>query len=276
MSRLGRGLDSLLSADSATTDDTAAQVAIELLSPGKFQPRSRFSKDELQTLADSVRQHGVIQPIIVRPRADDSWEIVAGERRWRAAKIAGLKKVPVIKRQLSDEETLFFSLVENIQRADLNPLEQAHGLKKLIIDLQITNEKAGDSVGLSRSAVSNLLRLLTLSQAVQEMLEDGRLEMGHARALLVLEKPLQAVLARKIVNDKLSVRATEALVKKQLSTGGKSDAQKTGDILVLERELSELLSAQVVIQHKKNGSGKISVDYGSLNTLEKIIKKLRI
>ena len=276
MSRLGRGLDSLLSADSATTDDTAAQVAIELLSPGKFQPRSRFSKDELQTLADSVRQHGVIQPIIVRPRADDSWEIVAGERRWRAAKIAGLKKVPVIKRQLSDEETLFFSLVENIQRADLNPLEQAHGLKKLIIDLQITHEKAGDSVGLSRSAVSNLLRLLTLSQAVQEMLEDGRLEMGHARALLVLEKPLQAVLARKIVNDKLSVRATEALVKKQLSTGGKSDAQKTGDILVLERELSELLSAQVVIQHKKNGSGKISVDYGSLNTLEKIIKKLRI
>ena len=246
MSRLGRGLDSLLGENPPTSLDNneTKQLAIESLFPGKFQPRRNFRQNELHTLADSVRRHGVIQPIVVRVQKDNTWEIVAGERRWRAAKIAGLKKVPVITRKLSDKEALFFSLVENIQRADLNPLEQARGLERLINDLQLTHEKAGDSVGLSRPAVSNLLRLLSLAEAVQKMLEDGRLEMGHARALLALAKPAQAVAAKKIIAGKLNTRAAEALVKKMLSVG-KTDTDNTsdnnGDIRVLERELSARL-----------------------------------
>lgn len=294
--RLGRGLEALLgdapavAPPQAATPTTGAATAavrrlpVAQLSPGKFQPRRRFAPAELSTLADSVRQHGILQPLLVRQTSDEKFEIIAGERRWRAAKMAGLASVPSVVREASDDESRMFALVENLQRADLNPIEQAAGLAQLTKQLQLTHAQAGGKVGLSRPAVSNLLRLLELAAPVQKRVTNGELDMGQARALLPLPAAAQVALAGEILRNRWTVRQTENQVRAMLaektsgrtaSCGRKAKKQAVDpDTRRLEKTLSASLSARVEIRHKKTG-GKISVYYSSLDILDDILKKLR-
>ena len=281
---LGKGLDALLGEStsskqaSSLKSSSLTMLSIDLIERGSFQPRRDFDQDALQSLADSIKSQGLVQPILVRSVANkNSYEIVAGERRWRAAQIAGLHDIPVIIKDVSDNEAMCLALIENIQREDLNPLEEAGALERLINEFEMTHDAVADAVGRSRPAVSNLLRLLELDDSVKKMLEMGKLDMGHARALLSLSPDKQLESATKIVKQGLSVRATENLVK-QLLDGNehsrtKNDA-KDANITKLENDLSERLAAKVSITHQSSGRGKLQISYNSLAELEGILKRL--
>jgi ParB family transcriptional regulator, chromosome partitioning protein len=276
---LGRGLDALLGGD--TTDVTAGDVLRTLnvtqLQPGKYQPRTHMDQESLAQLADSIKAQGIMQPILVRPIAPEKYEIIAGERRWRAAQLAGLAEVPVLVREIADEAALAMALIENIQREDLNPLEEANGIQRLIAEFDMTHQAAAEAVGRSRSAVTNLLRLLMLPAKVQDMLMQSRLDMGHARALLVLSGAKQIAAAEQIAQHGLSVREAENLVKHLSATPGKKLAKSMdSDVARLQEELSETLGATVKIQSAKNGAGVLKIHYVSLSQLDDILAGLTV
>lgn len=280
MKGLGRGLDALLAGDvgSVGEADALRMLKIDQLQPGKYQPRSYMDDAALQTLADSIQTQGIMQPILVRAISVEKYEIIAGERRWRASKIAGLTEVPVLVREIADEAALAMALIENIQRENLNPLEEAQGIKRLIDEFTMTHEKAATAVGRSRVAVSNLLRLLTLSSAVQEMLMHNKLDMGHARALVGLESVEQVMLAEKIVQEGLSVREAEQLVNRTEITPKASKTKHKAvdkDIRGLENDLSDSLGASVKIQVRTGGKGVIKIEYASLDQLDEMIKRIK-
>ena len=275
---LGRGLDALLSSDieAARNTDALRTLNVAQLQPGKYQPRSHMDDASLQTLADSIKTQGIMQPILVREISSDKFEIIAGERRWRASKIVGLEQIPVLVRDIADEAALAMALIENIQRENLNPLEEAQGIKRLIDEFSMTHEKAAEAVGRSRVAVSNLLRLLLLCSQVQEMLMQNKLDMGHARALIGLDPAQQVMLANKIIQQNLSVREVESLVK-NLSYAVKPKLQKMNtnrDVMALQNTLSEKIGASVSISAKANGSGTLKINYSNLDQLDEIIKKI--
>lgn len=273
---LGRGLDALLSGGRDEKDDVLRDLGVSMLKPGKYQPRTNMDQDSLQELASSIQAQGVIQPILVRQLDDESYEIIAGERRWRAAQIAGLTHVPVLVRSVPDKAALAMALIENIQRENLNPLEEAIGIQRLINEFEMTHQSAADAVGRSRSAASNLLRLLKLPQRVQNMLMENKLDMGHARALLALEGAQQIVVANRVVHDQLSVRSTEELVNKQLNATVKPAKIQDRDLVRLETGLSDQLGARVEIKTAKNGSGKLSITFENSDHLESLLQKLHL
>ncbi len=282
-SGLGRGLDALLGQRSQpeSTPQASAnelqELAIELLQPGQYQPRNIMDQDKLQELADSIEAQGIVQPIVVRKIAGNKYEIIAGERRWRAAQLARLSVVPVLVKDVDDQQTMAMALIENIQREDLNPLEEALALQRLIDEFAITHAEAAEAVGRSRVAVSNLLRLLELSDKVKAMLNDGLLEMGHARCLLSLETPEQLSAANEIIAKKMSVRQAEALVKgiKNPSKAKPKTAEKQADIKHLEQQLTEKLCARVEIQHQAKGHGKLVIHYHGSDELDGILDRIK-
>lgn len=273
---LGRGLDALLSGDTETIaqSDTLRTLPVGQLQPGKYQPRSYMNEDALQTLADSIAAQGIMQPILVREIAADKFEIIAGERRWRASQKAGLTEVPVLVREIADEAALAMALIENIQREDLNPLEEAMGIKRLIDEFDMTHEKAAEAVGRSRVAVSNLLRLLTLTPMVQDMLLDNQIDMGHARALVGSEPAQQILLANKVVQDGLSVREVERLIQAEPASGKKAKPAVHPDVALLQNQLSEQLGAEVAISSKASGAGVLKLSFSNLDQLDDWIAKL--
>jgi len=271
---LGRGLDALLSNDEdnqSSTKDATNLMAVEKLIPGKFQPRKNFNQDTLKELADSIKAQGIIQPILVRMMTNDQYEIIAGERRWQAAKIVNLKEVPVVVKDISDSTALAMALIENIQREDLNVIEEARGIKRLIDELNITHEEAAEAVGKSRTTVSNILRLLNLCEHAQNALENRKIEMGHARAILSLSLIDQTKMCQKIINQQLTVREVEKAVSEGATKKILSKKTKDNDIKSLENELSEKLGIIVSINHKQSGRGSINLKYSNLDELEKII-----
>lgn len=280
MKGLGRGLDALLTGNDKPHGDEQRNLPVDRLKPGKYQPRTHMDESSLAELAASIRVQGVMQPILVRaidstPGAE-RYEIVAGERRWRASQLAGLSEVPVLVRSIPDEQALAMALIENIQRENLNPLEEAQGLQRLIDEFGLTHQQAADAVGRSRPAATNLLRLLQLTAAVQEMLITGKLDMGHARALLPVAGAQQVALAQRIVQKGLSVREAERLVQ-QLLSPPKVLPEKVvdRDLLRLQEELSDGLGANVVIRSNKKGAGKVTIDFSSLDQLDGLISQLR-
>jgi ParB family transcriptional regulator, chromosome partitioning protein len=275
---LGRGLDALLHGNEEQNHSAQAELPVELLTPGRFQPRTRMDPQSIADLAASIKSQGLIQPILVRTSDNGKYEIIAGERRWRASQLAGLTQVPVIVREVPDKAALAMALIENIQREDLNPLEEATGIQRLIDEFEMTHDVAAEAVGRSRSAVTNLLRLLNLSKAVQDLLMEGKIEMGHARALLAINGSRQAELARQIVNDNLSVRETEQLVGAAVRTTRKAvrrRPRKDRDLQALEEELSEKLGTTVAFKTLRGGRGKLTIDYASLDQLDNVLKLLR-
>jgi ParB family chromosome partitioning protein len=277
---LGRGLDALLGGGNSRRpqDEELAQVAIGSLRPGKYQPRTRMDEASLAELAESIKSRGVIQPIVVRPVGAEQYEILAGERRWRAARLAGLQQVPAVVRDVPDEAALGIGLIENIQREDLNPLEEANGLKRLIDEFHLTHEQVATAIGRSRVGVTNLLRLLELALPVQEMVQDGAIDMGHARALLALSKPRQIELAQRVARDQLSVRETERLVQEALRPpkAARSEPPKLDtDGRRLQEDLSESLGATVQLKPRSGGKGSLVIEYASLDQLDGIVKRLR-
>jgi ParB family chromosome partitioning protein len=281
-SGLGRGLDALLgqrNQDSGSADIDANELqnlGIEQLQPGQYQPRSVMDQTKLQELADSITAQGIVQPIVVRKLTSNKYEIIAGERRWRAAQLAKLSEVPVLVKQVTDKQTIAMALIENIQREDLNPLEEALALQRLIEEFDITHAEAAEAVGRSRVAVSNLLRLLDLSTKVKGLLNDGLIEMGHARCLLSLEHSQQLTAANEIIARKMSVRQAEALVKSIKEPKVKApSAQKSADIRSLEQQLTEKLCAQVEIQHQTKGKSKLIIHYHGADELEGILSRIK-
>jgi len=271
---LGRGLDALLSPSmSNVVKGSPKTLSIDLLQRGKYQPRTVFESEPLQELADSISAQGLIQPIVVRKASDDKYEILAGERRWRAAQLAGLQEVPIVVKEVEDQAAMAISLIENIQREDLNALDEAEALARLIEEFDMTHQQAGDAVGRSRVAVSNIVRLLDLSDATKGLLRESRLEMGHARALLGLSQDNQFSAASKVVSKGLSVRATEAMVKQLLKEKPEPSEKyvKDPDIERLQQNISEKLGANVVIQHASSGKGNITISYSSLEGLEGVL-----
>jgi len=293
---LGRGLDALLGPSRADTARPAATpgaapsappeggdelrtVGVELLQRGKYQPRVDMHNESLEDLADSIRAQGVVQPILVRRVGPGGYEIIAGERRWRAAQLAGLQEVPVVVRDMDDRAAIAVALIENIQRENLNPLEEARALERLIGEFDMTHQQAAEAVGRSRTAVSNLLRLLELGEVATVMVQRGELEMGHARALLALEGRRQAEAAHQVVNHGLSVRATERLVKKLLaeaSTGTTKTAaaRRDPDVVHLEQGLSDRIGAPVQVQHNHKGKGRLIINYNTLDELDGILEHI--
>lgn len=277
---LGRGLDALLAGNESQSKEQQRSLPVTRLQPGKYQPRTRMDSVSLEELAASIRAQGLMQPILVRPLgdglSDDRYEIIAGERRWRAAQMAGLSEVPTLIREIPDESALAMALIENIQRENLNPLEEAQGLQRLIDEFAMTHQQAADAVGRSRPATSNLLRLLQLVDPVQEMLMDGVIDMGHARALLPLSGALQVQLAQRIVQKRLSVREAERLAQQALKPPKEQRVTPPDrDVLRLQEELSDFLGAQVEIRTNKQGAGKIQIEFGGLDQLEGILQRLR-
>jgi ParB family chromosome partitioning protein len=276
---LGRGLDALLDRDSdgAPLAEHQATLRVEQLQRGRYQPRTKMDDTSLQELAASIRKQGLMQPILVRPVSGDRYEIIAGERRWRAAKIAGLDEVPVLVREVPDSAALAMALVENIQREDLNPLEEANGVQRLIDEFKLTHQEAAEAIGRSRTATTNLLRLRNLQKPVQAMVFDGRLEMGHARALLALEGRRQEALARRVASRALSVRQTEELVNSILHPSAKVRRRVNADrdIGRLEEELSEELGTTIHIRPGKKGGGKLVVSYSSAAHLDDLLSRFR-
>jgi ParB family transcriptional regulator, chromosome partitioning protein len=288
---LGLGLEALLGPrvkDSSELATAAAQGAphvlkLSLLQPGKYQPRTRMDEGSLYELAESIKAQGVMQPILVRPVAGNRYEIIAGERRTRAAKLAGLDEVPVLVKDVPDEAAAAMALIENIQREDLNPLEEAQGLKRLTDEFGLTHEQAAQAVGRSRSTASNLLRLLNLTEPVQQMLMAGDIDMGHARALLPLEGAQQILSATEVVAKKLSVREAEKLVARAAANGRqqpllRAKAEKPRDLLRIEQTLSDALTAAVEIRVKKHTprgeQGEVAIAFGSLEELNGLLDKL--
>jgi len=281
---LGRNLSSMLSkstlkhvaesASEASERDSLKSLPLDLISPGPYQPRSIFDADRLQELADSIRHQGIIQPIVVRAKGENNYELIAGERRWRAAQIAGIENIPAIVRKVPDEIAIAMALVENIQREDLNPIEEATALRRLVDEFQMTHQEAGDSVGRSRSAVSNLLRLLELSEEVRELVDARHLEMGHARALLTLEPSLQAKAAREVVARELSVRQTEQLVRRLKNPPVPKITRLDPDVQRLQNALAEKLCAKVKLSHNAKGKGKMVIAFNSADELDGILEQM--
>ncbi|AXK39213.1 ParB/RepB/Spo0J family partition protein [Crenobacter cavernae] len=274
---LGRGLDALFSAaDEEIQEDRLQVLAVSAIRPGRYQPRSHMDEVALNELADSIRAQGVIQPVVVREVDLGRYELIAGERRWRASQLAGLAELPAVVRQVPDETALAMALIENIQRQELDPLEEAHGLKRLIDEFGLTHDATAQAVGRSRSAVSNLLRLLALPEPVQHMLHKRELEMGHARALLPLPVLHQVELAKEISDKGLSVREVEERVKRTLEPAAPREAKPVDpDVARLAEELSEHIGARVQIRHGRRGTGRLSIDYGSLDELDSLLEKLQ-
>jgi ParB family chromosome partitioning protein len=276
---LGRGLDSLLAGDMGSVGeaDSLRMLKVDQLQTGKYQPRSQMDQASLVTLADSIKAQGIMQPILVRQVAGERYEIVAGERRWRASKLAGLHEVPVLVRDIPDESALAMALIENIQREDLNPLEEAAGIKRLIGEFAMTHQTAADAVGRSRTAVTNLLRLLNLAAPVQAMLMRSEIDMGHARALLGLDGAKQIMAAEQVAGKKLSVREAEQLVSRLSKAPQKTSAKPKPDkdVLRLQESLAECLGASVQIQASKSGAGTVKIHYANLDQLDEIINKLQ-
>jgi ParB family chromosome partitioning protein len=275
---LGRGLDALLPKKEKVAPHQIGleEIPIEFIQPGKYQPRTYFAEESIAELSDSIKAQGIIQPIVLRPIADDRYEIIAGERRWRAAQLAGLENIPAVIRTVDDESAISMSLIENIQREDLNPLEEATALQRLINDFQFTHQEVADAVGKSRSAVTNTLRLTQLAQPVAEMLVAGDLEMGHARALLTLEVNEQVEVAKQVVARGLNVRQTEALVRAAGKTTGATGVKpgQDADTRRLEQNLGQTLGHPVQIRHTKKGAGKLVISYSSLDELDGILSKM--
>ena len=273
---LGRGLDALLSRNGSVdiSDESLQNLEISKLQPGKYQPRTNMDQVALAELAESIKAQGVMQPILVRPISDDQYENVAGERRWRAGQIAGLATVPALVREIPDEQALGIELIENIQRENLNPLEEAMGIQRLINEFGMTHQTAGEALGNSRSTISNLLRLLNLSAPVQELMMQGKIEMGHGRAILTLAPAEQIKMANLIAQKQLSVRETEKLVNQIEHPSTKKIKKPDRDLLRLQEDVSERLGAQVDIKPKKNGQGNIVIHYSSLDQLDDILSKL--
>jgi ParB family chromosome partitioning protein len=291
---LGRGLDALLSgshgaaeAEVQTEEQTPGQpvkdselrqLPVDLLQPGRYQPRTDMHNESLEDLANSIRAQGVLQPIVVRKLDSDKFEIIAGERRWRAAQLAQLHEVPAVVRDVPDEAAIAMALIENIQREDLNPVEEARALQRLIDEFEMTHQQAADAIGRSRAAVTNLLRLLSLAEDVRLLLENGDLEMGHARAILSLEPELQTKVARDIAAKGLSVREAEQLVRKLRSQADAVKPKKNDidpNIKRLQDDISEKLGAKVVFQHNTNGKGKVVLHYNSLDELDGILAHIK-
>jgi len=275
---LGRGLDALLGVEEGGRKDAVATLPLGAIQPGKYQPRTKMGEEALKELAASIRAQGLMQPLLVRPvgGAGGRYEIIAGERRWRASQLAGLTEVPVLVREVPDEAALAMSLIENIQREDLNAMEEAAGLQRLVQEFGMTHEGAADAVGRSRSATTNLLRLLKLAKPVQAMVLEGTLEMGHARALLALDGARQVEAANRIAARGLSVREAEALAAQLArAPGAKKKPRGDRDVKRLEEEVSERLGTTVEIRPGRKGSGKVVVHYSGLDHLEQLLKKLR-
>ncbi len=275
---LGRGLDALLGGNNraAKGEETLAQLAIGQLRPGKYQPRTRMDEASLAELAESIKARGVIQPVIVRPVGDSQFEILAGERRWRAARMAGLQMVPAVVREVPDEVALGIGLIENIQREDLNPLEEALGLQRLIREFKLTHDEVAKAIGRSRTGVTNLLRLLELAAPVQAMLQDGKIDMGHARALLGLSGARQIEVANQVATQGLSVRETEKIVQQATAApvAKRVAARSDADTRRLQEELSESLGAPVELKLRAHGRGSVVIDYSSLDELQGLVKRL--
>jgi ParB family chromosome partitioning protein len=277
---LGRGLDNLFGEEPpALLASAPSTLPLARLRPGKYQPRTKMDPQSLAELADSIKAQGVMQPILVRPVDDGDYEIIAGERRFRAAKMAGLDEVPVLVRPVADTVALAMALVENIQREDLNPLEEAHGVQRLIREFDFTHEQAAQAIGRSRSATSNLLRLLNLAAPVQDLLLGGQIDMGHARALLAVDTATQVQLAHRIVARGLSVRETETAVahhgRPPGRANGNSGAGRSRDVVRLEEELSDALGATVKLATTARGSGRVVIEFASLDQLDGIVARLR-
>lgn len=294
--KLGKGLDALLSVGSTQTmasllgrpknrpvsisadrDGDMKHVPIELIQRGKYQPRTDMHEEALQELANSIKVQGVMQPIVIRPISSDKYEIIAGERRWRACQIVGLDTIPAIIKPVGDEAAIAMSLIENIQRENLNPIEEAMALKRLQDEFELTQQEVADAVGKSRTSVTNLIRLIGLSIDVRRMLEHGDLEMGHARALLSLPDIQQSEAGRTVVGRGLSVRQTESLVRRLIAGGGEARASKLidPDIKNLEENLAEKLGTQVMIQHSAKGKGRLVLKYNSLDELDGILAHIK-
>ena len=294
---LGKGLEALLGAgvnslnDNVSFTDTSSEpgtstvsgefqhLAIDVIQRGRYQPRSNFNPEALQELADSIKAQGVVQPIVVRPLSatPGQYELIAGERRWRASQLAGIHEIPAIIREVSDQEAMAVALIENIQRQELNPIEEAQALVRLVEEFGLTHQEAADAVGRSRVAVSNLLRLLTLQTDVRHLLEDGQMEMGHARALLGLEPAKQMQAAREVVKKGLSVRETEHLVRRLNKPVSEKPASAAidADTRRLQEDLSEKLGAKVVFQHSSKGKGKMIINYNSIDELDGILEHIK-
>lgn len=285
---LGRGLDALLgSAGQPASDDATAETAsggelreipVDLIRRGKYQPRRDIDQEALQELADSIRAQGVMQPIVLRPVGDDRYEIIAGERRWRATQLAGLDRIPALVREVPDEAAIAMALIENIQREDLNPIEEAIALQRLQQEFELTQQQVADAVGKSRTTITNLLRLMSLPDAVRTMLEHGDLEMGHGKALLGLPADEQSAAARTVAARGMSVRQTEALVRKLLADKNKPPKQKPRldpNVRQLQDDLAQRLGARVQIQHSASGKGKLVLSYNSLDELDGILNHIK-
>lgn len=275
---LGMGLDALLGEENISSGihGELQTLAVQQLQSGKYQPRTRMDENSLNTLAESIKSQGIMQPILVRTLGNQQYEIIAGERRWRAAQLAGLSEVPVLIKSVPDEAALAMALIENIQREDLNAMEEAAGIQRLISEFGMSHQAAAEAVGRSRSAVSNLLRLLNLPASIQMLVLESKLDMGHARAILSAPDTQQLEIAEEVVNKQLSVRETEKLVAKSLNPVIKKDEIPDRDILNLEVNLSDRLGAKVALQTRKNGSGILKIEYGNLEELDNIINRLEI
>ena len=285
--RLGRGLSALF--ESEIEEDQVQEkplkgemienISVDQLNPGQYQPRKRFDEESLQELADSIIEQGLMQPIIVR-KAENNFEIIAGERRWRAAKLAKVDTIPVIVRDINDRTASIIALIENMQRVDLSAIEEAEGIKKMIDEFGMTHEEASDAVGKSRSAVSNLLRLLQLTDFVKDKLNSGDIDMGHARALISLSADQQNMVCQKIINEKLSVRKVEELIQTGISKVNdkkiSKNNNKNNDIEILQKEFSDKLGFPVTIENKNNNSGLIKIKYRNLDELDILLNKLKL
>ena len=292
--KLGKGLDALLSRPTKETADGAlveernvpqnavkaiAEIAVVDIKPSPFQPRRTFAAEALEELATSIQQHGVLQPIVVRRLPQGGFELIAGERRWRAAQQAGLQTIPVVQRDVSDREASAFALIENIQRENLNVVEEALGLSRLRSEFDLTQQELADVVGKSRAAIANSLRLLNLGSVARDLLMEGKLDMGHARALLGLAGTEQDLIAQDVAAKKLSVRQTEALVRKLSAVSTKQEERgrdKDGDTVLLERRLSDYLGANVRITQRAQGRGELVIKYGSLDELDGVLQRLHL
>jgi ParB family chromosome partitioning protein len=280
---LGRGLDALLSGGENEPDAKASanegelrSIAVASISAGKYQPRQIFDPERLEELAASIKAQGVIEPIIVRPIGRDRYELIAGERRWRATQLAELAEIPALVRDIDDRAAIAIALIENIQREDLSPLEEAQALARLIEEFDLTHQQTADAVGRSRAAVSNLLRLLELPAEIRKLLDEGKLEMGHARALLTLPEPRAIALARQAVENQWSVRELEEAARRAGETpkGKPGVPKRDADIESLERQLAEKLGARVALNHGRGGRGKVVIHYHSLDELDGILEKI--
>ena len=277
-SSLGTGLDSLLGDRPKSEGVSVTQIPLDDLAPGQYQPRTKMHKSTLEELSQSIKEQGILQPLVVRRLASGRFEIVVGERRWRAAQLAGINSVPAIIRDWNNEETAKIALIENLQREDLNALDQAKGLFRLQREFNLSQEQLGASVGKSRSTITNLLRLLSLSTEVQELLQEGKIEMGHARALLTLNDNDQLDCAMRVVSESLSVRECEAIANKlsgNKKNQSKTQSTKDPNTVALEKELTEVLGSMVEIKHNKKGKGRLIISYKSLAALEGIIEKIK-